>query len=511
MAAQATTIRCQSTGASTSKSRTHSHVDPFINITRHHGVAFSVEDNVPIATYVDAITDTIDSQSVISASRISNGRAAVYMKTRQDVEDATMFGFRLKDSFVNVTPLVQPTTRLVLSNVYPELPNELLAKNLSSFCKVISTIRPIPLGIKNKKLSHVMSFRRQVHVLIDVGVTIPDHINITYSNVNYRVFLSNDSVKCFNCGENGHISKNCKKDHTEHNIKQTLNRQPDPQVNPLNPPPVFHHGKSDPKHPPKNPNKSSRPTVNPSPSTPTSPKSPIPVDPSPPRQANTTETGDAQNKDQGSSPSHDDTAPHSQNTPTSTSPTPQPSEFVSVWGSPPQPSRLFSEVVSKRKQPVSPSGDSPSLSRTNLVPLKTPSPPRKLTKQNATPTITQALDNSTPNPFSPTDSISTTATASVESDVESTSMEEPQDIDETSSDNLPKTTGPLSDSELLSFLKRVKSKKKPDEIARKYTNNIPGLVKQLKPLRNSAKVPKRVQHRIRKLVQTLDPKDPFHL
>ena len=90
-------------------------------------------------------------------------------------------------------------------------------------------------------------------------------------------------------------------------------------------------------------------------------------------------------------------------------------------------------------------------------------------------------------------------------------MEEPQDIDETSSDTLPKTTGPLSDSELLSFLKRVKSKKKPDEIARKYTNNIPGLVKQLKPLRNSAKVPKRVQHRIRKLVQTLDPKDPFHL
>ena len=55
-------------------------------------------------------------------------------------------------------------------------------------------------------------------------------------NVNYRVFLSNVSVKCFNCGESGHISKNCKKKSST-------------EENPLNSQPVFHHSKSDPKPP----------------------------------------------------------------------------------------------------------------------------------------------------------------------------------------------------------------------------------------------------------------------
>ena len=516
-----------------------SDADPFINITRDNGVVFKVEDNVPIAAYVDAFTDLLNPNSVVSASRISNGRAAIYLKTRQDVEDAVMYGFKYNETFIEVSPMVQPTTRLILSNVYPEIPNDVLNRNLSGFCKVVSRIRPIPLGIKTKELSHVYSFRRQVHVLIGVDITIPDHMNIAYNGVNYRVFLSNDSVKCFNCGESGHISKNCK--------KKSVNND-----NPLNPPPVFHHSKSDPKHPSK-----SRPPMQPS----VHSKSPhssnpnqeasnlsrssLPKEnsreaPSLPSTSRTNEDNrnglvsapvkkrvephksvPKQNKsgDQGkpnTDPISSNPLQESSSKSTSSSPSaPQPSKFISVWGSPPQPSRLFSEVVTKRKKIDSPEQSVPGTKTKNLIPLKSPSPPRKITKQVSspmeatTPTTSQALEVTTPTHSSPAGSSAVTEEA--ESDLDSVSWEDTDQSQESQEHNIPQTKGPLSNQELIKFLKAVKSKKKPDEIARKFTNDIPGLVKQLMPLRNSSLVQKKTQHRIRKLIKTLDPNDPLRL
>ena len=186
---------------------------------------------------------------MISASRISNGRIAIYLSSREAVIDAVQRGLEYGDSFLELTPLVRPTTRLTLSNVYPEIPNSVLINNISTFCKVVSQVRPIPLGLKNKELTHVMSFRRQVQVLLNPNITPPDHINLSFCNVNYRVFLSTESVRCFNCGEFGHISRSCKK---HNNPDENSDENNDTTSNPLNPPPVcVHNKKSDPKHHPK--------------------------------------------------------------------------------------------------------------------------------------------------------------------------------------------------------------------------------------------------------------------
>ena len=186
---------------------------------------------------------------MISAFRISNGRIAIYLSSREAVIDAVQRGLEYDDSFLDLTPLVRPTTRLTLSNVYPGIPNLVLINNVSTFCKVVSQVRPIPVGLKNKELTHVMSFRRQVQVLLNPNITPSDHINLSFCNVNYRVFLSTESVRCFNCGEFGHISRSCKKHkHTDEHSDENS----DTTSNSLNPPPVFvHNKKSDPKHPPK--------------------------------------------------------------------------------------------------------------------------------------------------------------------------------------------------------------------------------------------------------------------
>ena len=148
---------------------------PF-HVTRNNGVSFNAADKVSVQTYID-------------------GRIAIYLSSREAVIHAVQQGLEYGDSFLELTPLVRPTTCLTLSNVYPEIPNSVLVSNISSFCKVVSQIRPIPLRFKNKELTHIMSFRRQVQVLFNPNVIPPDHINFSYCNVDYRVFLSTESVR----------------------------------------------------------------------------------------------------------------------------------------------------------------------------------------------------------------------------------------------------------------------------------------------------------------------------
>ena len=184
---------------------------PFKEITRNNGVSLNASDSIPIQSYIESFLKQQPAKNIVSASRISNGRIAVYLNSRQAVIEAVQKGLSHNGTFYELTPLVKPTTRITLSNVYPEIPNSVLIANLSPFCKVVSQIRPIPLGLKNKELSHIMSFRRQVQVLISENVTPPDHINLVHAGNNYRVFLSTESVRCFKCGEFGHVSRSCKK------------------------------------------------------------------------------------------------------------------------------------------------------------------------------------------------------------------------------------------------------------------------------------------------------------
>ena len=95
-----------------------------------------------------------------------------------------------------------------------------------------------------------------------------------------------------------------------------------------------------------------------------------------------------------------------------------------------------------------------------------------------TPTLSQALDSQTSDVHStPPSSVGDPAT-----DTDSMTWEDTQtDDDLPTEDTLPLTQGPLSQPDILKFLSSVKGRKKPIQVARKFTSNIPGLVKQLKP------------------------------
>ena len=519
---------------------------------RKNAVVFSVADNVPLSSYVDALSSSIPPNSITHASRISNGRAAVYLCSKEIADESILCGLHIQETYVEISPLVRPTTRLVLSNVYPEIPNYVITANLSAFCKTVSPVRPIPLGMKDKKLSHIMSFRRQVHVFIKPNTTIPDHINFNHAGVNYRIFISTESVKCFSCGEYGHISKHCKKNTSQPDDNQPTDPSPETTHNPLNPPPVFHHGKkSDPKHPskqsktnikhttparsdsatpvfsnnvsqPLNPSDpttsntndppSLSPTAPPPPASQPPPTSPFPP-PSSPHPPPTSSHPSPASPHPPTLNTHSPSSPTTATPSTTRSDKPHSSKYI--WGTPPPLQRdnstpLFSEVLSKRKKKHSPPSSTQTIN-SSLVPLKSPSPPRKMYKHLETvkdqptitdpPTLSQALDDSSQM------SIDDPSASESDSDIQSVTSE----ATEEDFCDLVTTKGPLSNADLTTFLRCVKARRKPLEIARKFTNDLPGLVKQLKPLRNTPLFNKNMQQRVRKLIKTLDPNDPSQI
>ena len=96
---------------------------------------------------------------------------AIYFNNKSYAEEAVLQCMVIDNCLVYISPLVRQTTRLVFSNVYHGIPNHVLANlNIKDF---------IPLVMK-ENLSHVMSFRRQVHVFIEPSINIPDHMNISH-------------------------------------------------------------------------------------------------------------------------------------------------------------------------------------------------------------------------------------------------------------------------------------------------------------------------------------------
>ena len=107
------------------------------------------------------------------------------------------------------------------------------------------------------------------------------------------------------------------------------------------------------------------------------------------------------------------------------------------------------------------------------------------------PSLTQVLNSQSPTP-------------STTNDTDDMWEDSQAANDESLPDCFTQTKGPLSPRQLVDLLAAVKMRQKPTEVAKKFTNSVPGLVKQLKPLRNSPLLNKGMQQRISKLIKSLD-------
>ncbi|TWW73338.1 Transposon TX1 uncharacterized 82 kDa protein ORF 1 [Takifugu flavidus] len=114
------------------------------------------------------------------------------------------------EEFVQVTPLTQPAAWITLSNVPPFISDEFLAKELSRHGKLVSQIRKLLSGYRSPLLRHVVSHRRQVHMILNNKVEEFNYrFVVRVDDFDYILFATSSALKCFNCGEEVHLARAC--------------------------------------------------------------------------------------------------------------------------------------------------------------------------------------------------------------------------------------------------------------------------------------------------------------
>lgn len=183
-------------------------------------------DGLMLRDYLVSLSTVTKPSTIRFISRIANSRICVYLdskETANELVDVTK-KIKVKDHILEIRPLISRNKRIVLSNVCPIIPHEVLIQKFNEMnVKILSPITFMKVGIPDVGFSHIMSFRRQLYVSPEDEKRLPDSLQIHYEDTNYWIYISNESMKCFTCNTNGHLAKNCPQSNYTSTATKNLN------------------------------------------------------------------------------------------------------------------------------------------------------------------------------------------------------------------------------------------------------------------------------------------------
>ncbi|CAH1110460.1 unnamed protein product [Psylliodes chrysocephalus] len=116
---------------------------------------------------------------------------------------------KINGQTVTARRLITPAERLVLSNVCPTIPHDLILQELQNIgLSFVSPMVFLKINSTSPEFSHILSFRRQIYVN-PPNFNVPESIIINHEDTSYRIFLSLDNLTCCNCKKAGHKASNC--------------------------------------------------------------------------------------------------------------------------------------------------------------------------------------------------------------------------------------------------------------------------------------------------------------
>ena len=116
----------------------------------------------------------------------------------------------IKDYTLTVKPLNNRNKRVVISNVHPVIPNDVIVNTLKRHgINIVSHITELRASLVKPGKAHILSFRRQFYIKDEDVNKLPNTLQLSHDETSYWTFLSTDSTACFLCKKTGHIAKMC--------------------------------------------------------------------------------------------------------------------------------------------------------------------------------------------------------------------------------------------------------------------------------------------------------------
>lgn len=188
---------------------------PKINFPqKEQAIVLNAIEGLKLADYIHSLAALIGPKNIIFASRIANNRICIYLSSKQLVDQLleSRSSIQVGEAEVGMRRLITPAKRLLLSNVCPTIPHEIIENCLKNAgFKLVSPITFLRAGLAGEEFAHILSFRRQVYVTPDSEDLLQTQTSLVlpFDDTQYRIFLSSDEMTCFLCKQKGHIANNC--------------------------------------------------------------------------------------------------------------------------------------------------------------------------------------------------------------------------------------------------------------------------------------------------------------
>ena len=180
--------------------------------TKYQGLILDCMEGLTLTDYTVAIGDIVKPSNILFASKISNNRICLHLKSKELVEDITeKYEYvEIGEHKVSIRPLVSKQRRIIISNVAPTIPHYILEEKLNGHgIKRCAPISILKATIGKGGYEHILSHRRQTYIDPEDIKKLPEFIKIEYEETPYYVYPSIGVIKCSLCGMEGHIAKHC--------------------------------------------------------------------------------------------------------------------------------------------------------------------------------------------------------------------------------------------------------------------------------------------------------------
>lgn len=184
----------------------------FVFPKKDQAIVLNAIEGIKIGDYLEALGAIVKPRNIMFASHMSNNRVCFYLSSASLVDSFinNHAGVNIENLFIPARRLVSPAKRIIISNVCPCIPhNHLEALLKDNNLKVVSPVSFMRVGAALDEYKHVLSFRRQVYVVLETNDKLPETLLVDFEDEKYRIFLSTDEMRCYRCKSVGHISTNC--------------------------------------------------------------------------------------------------------------------------------------------------------------------------------------------------------------------------------------------------------------------------------------------------------------
>ena len=179
---------------------------------KEHAIVLDAYEDITIKDYILGIGKALNSTNIRFASRIANNRICIYFAGKTFVDKLTSGNSNIfiKDRLISVRPLIMKIKRIILSNVCPIIPHNVILDAFKQMGnKTVSPFSFIRIRFIETGFTHKLSFCRQVYIHPDDVNKLPENLQVNYDETSYWILISTDNLKCFQCKREGHLAKHC--------------------------------------------------------------------------------------------------------------------------------------------------------------------------------------------------------------------------------------------------------------------------------------------------------------